>query len=301
MTLLSGGVGGARAARGFASVLAPEELTVIVNVGDDERIHGVHVSADLDTVVYTLAGVEGPHGWGRADDTFTVMEALERLGVDTTFRLGDVDLATCLARTQALDSGETLSSITDRTARVLGVRHRVLPATDDQLRTKVRTAQGEWCGFQEYFVLRGNRDEVAEVDFEGAEHAKPAPGVVEAIEEADLVVIAPSNPPLSIWPILAIREIHDTVLSAPRVVAVSPLFGGKALKGPADRVMASLGLPAGTAGVLTAYRALLSDLIVDQGDADEEVDSGEVKIHHMDTRIAHPDAAARFAAEVLAL
>jgi LPPG:FO 2-phospho-L-lactate transferase len=301
VTLLSGGVGGARAARGFAAVLPPDELTVIVNVGDDERIHGVHVSADLDTVVYTLAGVEGPHGWGRADDTFTVMEALERLGVDTTFRLGDVDLATCLARTQALDAGETLSSITDRVARIIGIQQRVLPASDDTVRTKVRTAAGDWLGFQEYFVLRGNRDEVAEIDFEGAEHAKPAPGAVEAIEEADLVVIAPSNPPLSIWPILAIREIHDAVLAAPRVMAVSPLFGGKALKGPADRVMASLGLPAGTAGVLTAYRALLSDLIVDQGDADEEVESGEVKIHALDTHIADRDAAARFAAEVLAL
>jgi LPPG:FO 2-phospho-L-lactate transferase len=301
VTLLSGGVGGARAARGFAAVLEPDELTVIVNVGDDERIHGVHVSADLDTVVYTLAGVEGPNGWGRADDTFTVMAALGRLGVDTTFRLGDIDLATCLARTQALDSGETLSSVTERMARALGVRHRVLPATDDRLRTRVRIASGDWIPFQEYFVLRGNRDEVAELEFEGAEEAKPAPGVIEAITDADLVVIAPSNPPLSIWPILSIREIHDTVLAAPRVVAVSPLFGGKALKGPADRVMSSLGLPPGTAGVLTAYRALLSDLIVDQGDADEEVDSGEVKVHHMDTRIADPNAATRFATEVLAL
>jgi LPPG:FO 2-phospho-L-lactate transferase len=301
VTLLSGGVGGARAARGFASVLSADELTVIVNVGDDERIHGVHVSADLDTVVYTLAGVEGPHGWGRADDTFTVMEALDRLGVDTTFRLGDIDLATCLARTQALDSDETLSSITDRMARALGVRHRVLPATDDRLRTRVRIGDEEWISFQEYFVVRGNRDEVAELEFDGADAAKPAPGVLEAIADADLVVIAPSNPPLSIWPILSIREIHDTVLAAPRAIAVSPFFGGKALKGPADRVMASLGLPAGTAGVLTAYRALLSDLIVDQGDAGEEIDSGEVRIHHMDTRIADPDAAARFATDVLAL
>lgn len=301
VTLLSGGVGGARAARGFAAVLEPEELTVIVNVGDDERVHGVHVSADLDTVLYTLAGVEGPQGWGRADDTFAVMEALDRLGVDTTFRLGDADLATCLARTQALDSGEILSTIGDRMARALGVRHRVLPASDDPLRTRVRVAADEWVPFQEYFVIRGHRDDVEEVEFEGADIAKPAPGVIEAIEGADLVVIAPSNPPLSIWPILSIREIHDAVLAAPRVVAVSPLFGGKALKGPADRVMASLGLPAGTAGVLTAYRALLSDLIIDQGDAAEKIESGEVKIHPMDTRIADPDAAARFATEVLAL
>ena len=301
VTLLSGGVGGARAARGFGRVLDPGELTVIVNVGDDDRIHGVHVSADLDTVVYTIAGVEGPEGWGRDGDAFAVMEALDALGVDTTFRIGDWDLATCLARTAALDSGDPLSAITARIAASLGVEHRVIPATDDHLRTRVRSSGGEWMAFQEYFVMRGHEDDVDEIEFEGAEHATPAPGVVAAIEDADLVVIAPSNPPLSIWPILAIREIHDAVLAHPRVIAVSPLFGGKALKGPADRVMATLGLPAGTAGVLAAYRALLSDLIVDTGDAAENVDAGSVTVHALDTRIAEPDAAERFARKILAL
>ena len=301
MTLLSGGVGGARAARGFAAVLDPADLTVIVNVGDDDRVHGVHVSADVDTVVYTLAGIEGPNGWGRAGDTLTVMGALEGLGADTTFRLGDLDLATCLARTEALAAGEALSAVTARIAAALGARHRVIPATDDRLRTRVRSTGGEWIPFQEYFVLRGHQDSVDEIEFDGSEQAKPAPGVIEAIGDADLVVIAPSNPPLSIWPILAIREIHDAVLAHPRVIAVSPLFGGKALKGPADRVMASLRLPPGTAGVLAAYRALLDDLIVDKGDADEEVDAGSVRIHALDTRIADPARAARFAREVLAL
>lgn len=301
VTLLSGGVGGARAARGFARVLGPPDLTVIVNVGDDDRVHGVHVSADVDTVVYTLAGVEGPHGWGRAGDSFTVMEALSGLGIDTTFRIGDLDLATCLARTEALAAGETLSAITNRIAASLGVEHRILPATDDRLRTRVRSTGGEWIPFQEYFVIRGHQDRVDEIEYEGAEEAEPAPGVLEAIRDADLVVIAPSNPPLSIWPILAIREIHDAVLGHPRVIAVSPLFGGKALKGPADRVMGSLRLPPGTAGVLAAYRALLDDLIVDKGDADEEVDAGTVRIHALDTRIAEPEAAERFAREVLAL
>jgi LPPG:FO 2-phospho-L-lactate transferase len=301
VTLLSGGVGGARAARGFAAVLDPADLTVIVNVGDDDRVHGVHVSADVDTVVYTLAGIEGPNGWGRAGDTLTVMGALEGLGADTTFRLGDLDLATCLARTEALAAGEALSAVTARIAAALGARHRVIPATDDRLRTRVRSTGGEWIPFQEYFVLRGHQDSVDEIEFDGSEQAKPAPGVIEAIGDADLVVIAPSNPPLSIWPILAIREIHDAVLAHPRVIAVSPLFGGKALKGPADRVMASLRLPPGTAGVLAAYRALLDDLIVDKGDADEEVDAGSVRIHALDTRIADPARAARFAREVLAL
>ena len=301
VTLLSGGVGGARATRGFARLLAPKKVTVIVNVGDDDRVHGVHVSADLDTVVYTLAGIEGPHGWGRAGDTFTVMDALAGLGIDTTFRIGDLDLATCLARTEALASGDTLSTITGRIAASLGVEHRILPATDDRLRTRVRSMGGEWIPFQEYFVIRGQQDRVDEIEFEGADIAKPAPGVVEAIGDADLVVIAPSNPPLSIWPILAVREIHDAVLAHPRVIAVSPLFGGKALKGPAAEVMASLRLPAGNAGVLMAYRALLSDLVVDTGDADEEMESGAVRIHALDTHIAYPDEAERLAREVLAL
>jgi LPPG:FO 2-phospho-L-lactate transferase len=264
-------------------------------------MHGVHVSADIDTVVYTLAGVEGPLGWGRADDTFAVMEALDRLGVDTTFRIGDLDLATCLARTEALSSGEPLSSVTARIAASLGVDHRVLPATDDRLRTRVRSRDGEWLPFQEYFVIRGQRDEVSQVDYDGAAAAKPAPGVVEAVADADLVVIAPSNPPLSIWPILAITEIRDAVAAASRVVAVSPLFSGKALKGPADRVMSSLGLPPGTQGVLQAYRGLLGDLIIDLEDAADAGEATGVRIHALDTRIADPKAAARLAAEVLAL
>jgi LPPG:FO 2-phospho-L-lactate transferase len=301
VTLLSGGVGGARAARGFAALLAPDELTVVVNVGDDDWMHGVHVSADIDSVVYTLAGVEGPQGWGRAGDTFAVMKALDRLGVDTTFRIGDLDLATCLVRTAALSSGESLSSVTTRIAASLGVDHRVLPATDDRLRTRVRLPDGEWLPFQDYFVIRRHEDEVSAVDYDGAESAKPAPGVVEAVSDADLVVIAPSNPPLSIWPILAVTEIRDAVAAASRVVAVSPLFGGKALKGPADRVMSSLGLPPGTAGVLQAYRGLLDDLIVDLEDIKDAGGAAGVRIHALDTRIAEPGAAARFAAEVLAL
>jgi LPPG:FO 2-phospho-L-lactate transferase len=301
VVLLSGGVGGARAARGFARALPPDDLTIVGNVGDDDVMHGVVVCADLDTITYTLAGVEGPHGWGRAGDTFAVMDALEALGVDATFRLGDLDLAVCLLRTAALRSGAPLSSTTLRIATALGVHHRVLPATDDPVRTRVRAATGRWMSFQEYFVLRGHRDEVAEVVFDGAETAKPAPGVVEAIEEADLVVIAPSNPVLSIWPILALDEIADAVTLAPRVVGVSPLFGGKALKGPADRIMSSLGLLAGTAGVLEAYRGLLTDLVVDIGDAADVGLGGEVRIHSLDTQIAAPAAAARFAREVLTL
>jgi LPPG:FO 2-phospho-L-lactate transferase len=301
VVLLAGGVGGARAARGFAAVLAPDDFTVVGNVGDDDRMYGVHVSPDLDTIVYTLAGLEGPEGWGRADDTFEVMAGLEQINVDTTFRLGDKDLAVCLARTGALADGEPLSLITDRIGTLLGVHHRVLPATDDRLRTRIRATTGEWMSFQEYFVLRGQRDEVAEVIFDGADNAHPAPNVLDAISGADLVVVAPSNPILSVWPILAVGEIAEAVGEARRVVAVSPLFGGKALKGPADRVMASLGLQPGTAGILETYRGLLTDLVVDIGDAEDAGLSEDVRIHALDTRIAESEAAARFASEVLAL
>lgn len=298
-TLLSGGVGGARMARGLAAVLPPENLTVVVNVGDDEVVYGVHVSADVDTVVYTLAAIEGREGWGVADDTFEVMDGLAERGVDTTFRLGDRDLATCLIRTAALAEGTTLSEVTAEIARSLGVGHRVLPATDDPLRTRLHTTDGEWLDFQDYFVMRGHRDEIDDIRFDGASEAGAAPGVVQALRSAELVVIAPSNPPLSIWPILAVPGVRDAVRRSRRVIAVSPLFGGKALKGPADRVMASLGLPPGNQGVAAAYQGLLTDLVIDQADAGDQIDG--VKVHAMDTKIADRDAAASFAARVLEL
>ena len=194
VTLLSGGVGGARASRGFDSVLGSDELTIVVNVGDDDRIHGVHVSADIDTVLYTLADREGPQGWGIAGDTFTAMDRLAASGQDTRFRLGDADLAFCIDRTKALDAGERLSSVVARTAVVLGITRHVLPVTDGTLRTRIQTSAGEWLAFQDYFVLRDHRDEVAAVEYTGAGLTKPAPGVLEAISGADLVVIAPSNP-----------------------------------------------------------------------------------------------------------
>jgi LPPG:FO 2-phospho-L-lactate transferase len=301
VTLLSGGVGGARLARGLAAVLPAADLTVVVNVGDDEDFYGLHVSPDLDTVAYTLAGREGPQGWGVAGDTFAVMDRLAALGVDTRFRVGDTDLATNLLRTAALRSGERLSAVTARLTAALGIGCRLLPATDDPVPTQVRTGGGEWLAFQDYFVLRGQRDEVAEIRFGGAAAARPAPGVLEALATAARVVIAPSNPPLSIWPILAVPGIREAV-SAARVIAVSPLFGGKALKGPADRVMAALGLPPGNAGVLAAYQGLLTDLVVDSADsADAESLGGAVRLHAADTRIAAPEAAARFARWLVAL
>ncbi len=294
--LLTGGVGGARAARSLRHVFAGERLTAVGNVGDDELIHGVHVSADLDTVLYTLAGIEGPHGWGIGEDSFTVMDHLETLGVDTTFRLGDRDLATCLLRTGLLASGHTLSDVTEQIRSAFGVETRSIPATDDPVRTRVRISDGRWLPFQEYFVERGHRDHVVDVEYTGADRATPAPGVVEVITAADVVVIAPSNPPLSIGPIIAIPEIRRAVAEKERVVAISPLFGGRALKGPADRVLASLGFPPGHAGVLAAYEHLISDFVIDTGDApDIQKLSKSVKVHATDTRLGSEDEALRFA------
>lgn len=301
--LLSGGVGGARLARGLAAVVPPGDLTVVVNVGDDDEIYGLLVCPDLDTVTYTLAGEEGPEGWGRAGDTFTVLGHLGTLGAETSFRLGDADLATSLYRGALLDSGSTLAEATRRLARARGVQCSLLPVTNDRLRTRVRVASGEWLAFQDYFVRRGHREEVAELAHEGAAAARPAPGVLEALNGAALVLIAPSNPPLSIWPILAVPGVRPALAAARRVIAVSPLFAGKALKGPADRVMATLGLPPGNAGVLAAYDGLLTDLVIDAGDAEEAaaLSGAGVRVHAADTRIIEPEAAARFARRLLEL
>jgi LPPG:FO 2-phospho-L-lactate transferase len=283
-------------ARALAGVLAPDRLTVVVNVGDDDTMYGAYVSADLDTVSYTLAGIQGPHGWGMEGDTFHVMDEMSRRGIDTSFRLGDRDLATCLYRTASLEAGRPLSEVTAAITQGLGVATRVMPATDDRLRTRVRIADGTWLAFQEYFVLRRNQDTVTELEYAGAEASTPAPGVLDAIARADLVVIAPSNPPLSIWPILAVPGIMAAVAGKERVVAVSPLFGGKALKGPADRVMASLGLAAGTAGILEAYDGLLSKLVVDRTDAaDTTLSRTGTEVLAADTRITEPEAGYRFA------
>ncbi len=297
VVMLSGGVGGARLARGLNAVCT--DLTVVVNMGDDEEIYGLHVSPDLDTVLYTLAGREGPEGWGLAGDTFETMDRLGRFGLDNRFRIGDQDLATNLYRTARLRDGIALSSITLDIATYLGVTARILPATNQSVPTRVRSG-GEWMSFQDYFVLRAGADEVHELRFKGADAAEPAPGVIEAIEQAAVVVIAPSNPPLSVWPILAIPGIRDALAGAGRVVAVSPLFGGKALKGPADRVMASLGLAPGNQGVADAYRGLISDLIVDRGDAGEPIET-EATVHPLDTRIAELATATRFAQALLEL
>jgi LPPG:FO 2-phospho-L-lactate transferase len=268
---LAGGLGGSRFARALGETIDPANVTVVGNVGDDLEIAGLHVSPDLDTILYTLAGVlDDERGWGRAEESWNARDAAAGLGAETWFQLGDRDLGLHLARTEALKEGEPLSAVTARLAHALGVATAILPATDDRLRTWVATPAGE-LSFQEWFVRRGHRDEVDGVRFEGAEAATAAPGVLAALDAADLIAIAPSNPFVSIGPILAVAEIREALerRRAP-AVAVSPLIGGRAVRGPADRMLARLGGGTGPAHVADCYEGLIDILVVDEADADED-------------------------------
>ncbi|MGH2935017.1 MAG: 2-phospho-L-lactate transferase CofD family protein, partial [Gaiellaceae bacterium] len=232
ITILSGGVGGARFAQGVVDVAAPEDVTVVGNVGDDVEVLGLHVSPDLDSITYALAGLNDERrGWGRAGETWRVLDSVAALGGETWFGLGDLDLGVHLVRTQALRSGVPLSQVTARIVAALGVETPLLPVTDDRLRTWIATAAGE-LQFQEWFVARGHRDEVDGVRFDGAVQASPAPGVLEAMADADVLLLAPSNPYVSLGPILAVPAVRDALASrAVPCVAVSPLIGGRAVKG----------------------------------------------------------------------
>ncbi len=268
ITVLAGGVGAAKFLRGLIDVVDPASVTVIGNTADDDEFLGLHVSPDLDTVVYTLADAVDPEtGWGLAGDTYACLEQSRLLGEDGWFLLGDADLATHVHRTQALRDGGTLTAATASIARAFGLACRVLPATDDPVRTIVTTDQGE-LPFQEYFVRRRWQDEVRGLRFEGIDRARPAPGVLTAISRADAVVVAPSNPLVSIGPVLAVPGVRDA-LHATRapVAAVSPIVGGRALKGPADRMLASLGHEASALGVARMYADFLDVLVLDGADA----------------------------------
>ena len=263
--VLSGGFGGAKFVRALVETLGGSNVTAIVNVGDDLEALGVHVSPDLDSVLYALAGLmDERRGWGRADETWNALETVSRLGGEDWFKLGDRDLGLHLLRTQALRSGEPLSSFTSRVSRSLSIDAALLPATDDELRTFVMTPAGTF-DFQEWFVARGHRDEVDAVDVRG--DASPAPGVVEALTSAGLLLIGPSNPYVSVGPILAVQDIR-AALAARRVpcVAVSPLVGGRAVKGPADRMLARLAGGTAPVHVASCYEGLIDALVVDEDD-----------------------------------
>lgn len=263
---LAGGVGGAKLAHGLAQILPSAKLTIIVNTGDDFEHLGLSISPDLDTVCYTLAGLANPvTGWGRRDETWNTFEGIEKLGGQTWFRLGDRDLGTHLVRTSRLKRGEKLSSITQDFCRAWGVEHRVLPMTDDPVYTMVDTKEQGELPFQEYFVHQRCEPTVRGFRFNGVEKARPAPGVLEAISQADAVVVCPSNPWVSIDPILAVAGIRSACEAKP-VVAVSPIIGGKALKGPAAKMYRELGIQPSAEAVARHYRNLLDGFVFDQID-----------------------------------
>jgi LPPG:FO 2-phospho-L-lactate transferase len=267
-TVLCGGLGGSRFVDALARAAGAEQVTAVVNVGDDVEILGLHVSPDLDTVLYTLAGLlDEVRGWGVRDETTNALQAADRLGEKAWFMLGDRDIGLHLVRSRLLREGVTLSEVTRRLSESLGVGVRLLPASDDPVRTYVTTPHGE-LDFQTWFVRHRHADAVTAVRYEGAEDAGPAPGVLEAIAGAEIVFLAPSNPFVSIRPILAVPGIRDA-LAAKRVVAVSPLVAGQALRGPLARMMDSLGFAPGVRGLAAVYDGIADDLVVDPVDAGE--------------------------------
>jgi LPPG:FO 2-phospho-L-lactate transferase len=298
VVLLSGGGGGARFARGLDGVLAPGELTVVGNVGDDLEILGLHVSPDLDSLLYTLGGlIDSERGWGRADETWSALESVSSWGGEDWFRLGDRDLGLHLVRTEALREGATLSDVTAQLARRAGLESRIVPATDDRMRTHVITPAGRFS-FQEWFVARAHRDEVDAVEYEGAEHARSSPGAVDALAGADVILLAPSNPYLSIGPILAVAEIREAIRDRSiRCVAVSPLVGGAAVTGPLGRMLTSMAGGTTPAHVTDRYKGLIDALVIDESDAPAEAD---VELIIASTRMVDAESERRLAQLVLA-
>jgi LPPG:FO 2-phospho-L-lactate transferase len=289
-------VGGARFVRGVVDVAGAAATSVVGNVGDDVAVLGLRVSPDLDSILYALAGLaDEQRGWGRSGESWNALETVGVLGGEDWFALGDRDLGLHLVRTQALQAGEPLSVVTLRLGNALGVAARLLPATDDRLRTWIETPAGTFP-FQEWFVARGHRDEVDAVRFEGEETAQPAPGVLDAIAGADLILLAPSNPYVSIAPILAVRELRDALVRR-RVpcVAVSPLIGGRAVKGPADRMLRRLAGGTSPSHVAKCYKGLIDALVVDEADADELDGLGAVRPIVTRTLMSDADARRRLA------
>ena len=298
---LAGGVGGAKLAHGLARVLSPDDLTIVVNTGDDFTHLGLRISPDLDTVCYTLAGLANPvTGWGRTGESYTMLENLERLKGPTWFRLGDQDVATHLERSRRLALGEPLSGITQDFCRAWGVAQTVLPMTDERVATWVETQEMGWLPFQEYFVHQQCQPKVVQFRFEGAETAASAQGVVEAIQTADWVIICPSNPWVSIAPILAVGQIQK-ILAAKRVLAVSPIVGGKAIKGPAAKMYQELGIEPSAEAVARHYHPLLQGFVMDEVDRAQvdQVTRMGMRVRVTDTIMRSVDDRQRLAEEVL--
>ncbi len=268
IVVLSGGVGGARFLQGVVQVVPQQQITVISNTGDDREFYGLHVSPDVDIVLYSLAGiVDAANGWGIRDDTYNTMQQLTRYGNEDWFLLGDRDLATHIHRTNLLRQGKTLSEVTDDLRARLGLDIRVLPMSDQPVATHIQTPAG-LLHFEEYLVKHRTAEDVQDVVFVGASEAKPAPGVLDAIKQADAILIAPSNPIVSVGTILAVPGIHDALHEASgMVIAISPIVGGAPIKGPADKIMRGLGLEVSAVGVTRCYRDFLDVMIIDEQDA----------------------------------
>jgi len=271
ITALAGGVGAARFLQGLVKIVPEKEVTVIVNTGDDIELHGLHISPDLDIVMYTLAGiVDEEKGWGIRGDTFQCLGLLERYGCETWFRLGDRDLATHLERTCLLKGGFSLSEATSKLCRSLGLKVKLLPMTNDKFETKIRIDQGI-IHFQEYLVKRGAQDEAIDIIFEGSEKAQPAPSVIDSILNADTVIVCPSNPIVSIGTILSVKGVRDGLRETrAKVVAISPIVGGAPIKGPADKLMRALGLEVSAYSVACLYQDFLDVFIIDNIDRAEK-------------------------------
>jgi LPPG:FO 2-phospho-L-lactate transferase len=282
---LAGGVGGAKLVAGLAQVLSAEDLTVIVNTGDDFDHLGLRICPDLDTVCYTLAGLANPEtGWGLKDETWNALESLKKLGGPAWFGLGDHDLGTHLERSRRLNTGFPLSTITREFCRQWGVNPTVLPMTDDKVATRVHTAAGDVLAFQEYFVHQHCEPEVKGFRFEGVETCHPAPGVLESLEGTDLVILCPSNPWVSIGPILAVPGIKEEIQRHP-TIAVSPIIGGKAVKGPAAKMYTELGFIPSAKAVASQFRELLTGFVIDRIDRDQvdEISGWGIILHVTDT------------------
>ena len=299
VVVLSGGVGGARFLRGVVGVVDPGNVSIVGNVADDIEVLGLRVSPDLDSILYTLTGrADEERGWGRAGETWQALDTVAELGGESWFRLGDRDLGLHLVRTELLRQGVPLSEATERITHALGLEALLLPATDDPLRTFIETAAGTFP-FQTWFVARGHRDEVDAVHYAGSPDARPAPGVLESLAAADVILIAPSNPYVSIGPILAVAEIRAALerRTVP-CVAVSPLIGGRAVKGPADRMLQRLAGGTTAAHVASCYPGLIDALVIDEADAPADLgrDVRSVATH---TLMTDAEAARRLAATTL--
>lgn len=303
ITALAGGVGAAKLLEGLVRLMSEEDLTIIVNTGDDIELFGLYISPDVDIIMYTLAGIIHERGWGVRGDTFHCLEMLKRYGSEGWFQLGDYDLATHILRSQLLKEGLKLSEVTGKLCRMLGLKMKILPMTDERVETKIVTDRGT-MHFQEYLVKRGALDKVLNVFFYGMENAKPAPKVIDSILEADGIIVCPSNPIVSIGTILSVKGVRDALRETrAKIVAISPIVGGSTVKGPADKLMGSLGIEVSAYGVAGLYQDFLDDFVIDDVDEDlrDRIEDLGINVHVTDTIMRSLNDKVRLAKIVLDL